>query len=244
MNKVSQWVDKKVGYIHNLEKNLATLEANMADLKAKRNDLLRKATREEEDRGRQKLEEFQVWLSKVEFLENRVDGLLDARDDIWEKVDLTEIGVPFPAPENRCKVASPLVAETYARPCHARQRFKNGAKDVLSSYATEFSGMEDKILLLLKYSYDNLKAEDVKSYGSKGIERAVNKGYEIIGDLVRASLLMEEAEKDGTRRVRMHDVVREMALWIASELGREKEAFIVHAGVGLSEIPKVRIGAL
>ncbi|CAA7053411.1 unnamed protein product [Microthlaspi erraticum] len=25
-------------------------------------------------------------------------------DDIWEKVDLTEIGVPFPAPENRCKV--------------------------------------------------------------------------------------------------------------------------------------------
>ncbi|CAA7023494.1 unnamed protein product [Microthlaspi erraticum] len=79
MNKVSQWVDKKVGYIHNLEKNLATLEANMADLKAKRNDLLRKATREEEDRGRQKLEEFQVWHSKVEFLENRVDGLLDAR---------------------------------------------------------------------------------------------------------------------------------------------------------------------
>ncbi|CAA7044020.1 unnamed protein product [Microthlaspi erraticum] len=42
------------------------------------------------------------------------------------------------------------------------------------------------------------------------------------------------------QEVRMHDVVREMALWIASELGREKEAFIVHAGVGLSEIPKVK----
>ncbi|CAA7034201.1 unnamed protein product [Microthlaspi erraticum] len=73
--------------------------------------------------------------------------------------------------------------------------------------------------------------------GSEGIERAENKGYEIIGDLVRASLLMEEV---GTEQVHMHDVVREMASWIASELGREKEAFIVHAGVGLSEIPKVK----
>ncbi|CAA7041581.1 unnamed protein product [Microthlaspi erraticum] len=37
------------------------------------------------------------------------------------------------------------------------------AINVLTSYATEFSGMEDKILPLLKYSYDNLKGEDVKS---------------------------------------------------------------------------------
>ncbi|CAA7034240.1 unnamed protein product [Microthlaspi erraticum] len=150
--------------------------------------------------------------------------------------------------------------------CKRRVEEWRHAINVLTSYATEFSGMEDKILPLLKYSYDNLKGEDVKSCllycalfpeddliskknlidyligegiidGSEGIERARYKGYEIIGDLVRASLLMEE---DGTECVRMHDVVREMALWIASELGREKEAFIVHAGVGLSEIPKVK----
>ena len=36
-----------------------------------------------------------------------------------------------------------------------------------------------------------------------------------------------------------HDVVREMALWIASDLGAQKEAFIVRAGAGLSEMPKV-----
>ncbi|CAA7034226.1 unnamed protein product [Microthlaspi erraticum] len=83
MDKISQWLDKKVGYIHDLEKNLATLENSMVKLKAKRNDLLRKATREE-DKGGQRL--------------GRIP------DDIWEKVDLTEIGVPFPAPENRCKV--------------------------------------------------------------------------------------------------------------------------------------------
>lgn len=52
--------------------------------------------------------------------------------------------------------------------------------------------------------------------GSKGIERAENKGYEIIGSLVRASLLMEDVDWYGMDTVHMHDVVHEMALWIAS----------------------------
>ncbi|CAN6990316.1 unnamed protein product [Brassica rapa subsp. trilocularis] len=68
--------------------------------------------------------------------------------------------------------------------------------------------------------------------------RAENKGYDIIGNLVRASLLME-VKWYGTKNVCMHDVVREMALWIASDLGAQKEAFIVRAGAGLSEMPKV-----
>ncbi|CAA7023500.1 unnamed protein product [Microthlaspi erraticum] len=111
--------------------------------------------------------------------------------------------------------------------CKRRVEEWRHAINVLTSYATEFSGMEDKILPLLKYSYDNLKGEDVKSCllycalfpeddliskknlidyligegiidGSEGIERAENKGYEIIGDLVRASLLMEEDGQYGT----------------------------------------------
>ncbi|CAA7034218.1 unnamed protein product [Microthlaspi erraticum] len=226
--------------------NLEALEA-MEDLRAKREDL---------NQGSQQRR-------------RRSAKACYNRDDIWEKVDL-EIGVPFPAPENRCKVVFttrrqdvgknirkrseiPELAKDIARKCGGLPLALNvigetmsckktveewrHAINVLTSYATEFSGMEDKILPLLKYSYDNLK--DIIN-GSDGIERAENKGYEIIGDLVRASLLMEEAEKMEQEVVRMHDVVREMALWIASELGREKEAFIVHAGVGLSEIPKVK----
>ncbi|CAA0312006.1 unnamed protein product [Arabidopsis thaliana] len=146
------------------------------------------------------------------------------------------------------------------------QEWRN-AIHVLNSYAAEFIGMEDKILPLLKYSYDNLKGEHVKSSllycalypedakilkedliehwiceeiidGSEGIEKAEDKGYEIIGCLVRASLLMEWGDSGGV--VSMHDIVREMALWIASELGIQKEAFIVRAGVGVREIPKVK----
>ncbi|KAH0942948.1 hypothetical protein HID58_002585, partial [Brassica napus] len=67
---------------------------------------------------------------------------------------------------------------------------------------------------------------------------AENKGYDIIGSLVRASLLTD-VKWYGTENVCMHDVVREMALWIASDLGAQKEAFIVRAGSGLSEMPKV-----
>ncbi|CAA7034239.1 unnamed protein product [Microthlaspi erraticum] len=36
-------------------------------------------------------------------------------DDIWEKVDLIEIGVPFPAPQNRCKVVFTTRSQEYVR---------------------------------------------------------------------------------------------------------------------------------
>ncbi|KFK40580.1 hypothetical protein AALP_AA2G014600 [Arabis alpina] len=247
-------------------------------------------------------------------------------DDIWEKVDLTEIGVPFPTTKNGCKVAfttrsqdvcahmgvkDPMevqclgeteafdlfqkkvgktilgsdpeildLARKVAKKCSGLPLALNvigetmsckrtvqewrHAIDVLSSYAAQFSGMEDKILPLLTYSYDNLKEERYKSCllycalfpeddripkeklinywicegiidGSGGIEKATNKGYEIIGSLVRASLLMNEGVDKWDKReiVCMHDVIREMALWIASD-------FIVHAGVGLDKMPKVK----
>ncbi|CAN7026037.1 unnamed protein product [Brassica oleracea var. botrytis] len=238
-------------------------------------------------------------------------------DDLWEKVDLAEIGIPIPTTQNRCKVAFttrsqevcarmgvenpmeikcleendafgffqkkvgqttlgsdpeiPKLARVVARKCRGlplaldvvgetmsckrtKQEWLH-AIDVLTSYATEFSGMEDKILPLLKYSYDNLKANHVKSCflycalfpedykipkekligywisegiidGSKGIERAENMGYEIIGSLVRASLLMEDVDWHAMDIVYMHDVVHEMALWIASY--QQKDAFVVH----------------
>ncbi|XP_010473481.1 PREDICTED: putative disease resistance protein At1g63350 isoform X2 [Camelina sativa] len=253
-------------------------------------------------------------------------------DDIWEKVELAEIGIPVPTPQNRCKVVFstrsqdvcahmgvekpmevqcladndafdlfqkkvgqttlgsdsgiPDLARIVAKKCCGLPLALNvigetmsckrtiqewhHAIHVLNSYAAEFSGMDDKILPLLKYSYDSLKGEQVKSCllycalfpedarvakeklieywiceeiidGSEGIDKAENHGYEIIGTLVRASLLMEAAtDQDGVHIVHMHDVVREMALWIASEMGIQKEAFIVRAGVGLHEIPMIK----
>ncbi|CAH8264030.1 unnamed protein product [Arabidopsis lyrata] len=91
----------------------------------------------------------------------------------------------------------------------------------------------------LLYSYDILKGEHVKSCfqycvlfpedhkirkeelieywicegfvdGKDGRERALNQGYEILGTLLRAGLLLEDAKTKSY--VKMHDVVREMAI--------------------------------
>ncbi|KAL1215122.1 putative disease resistance protein [Cardamine amara subsp. amara] len=252
-------------------------------------------------------------------------------DDIWEKVDLADIGVPFPTRQNECKVAFTTrsqdvcarmraeysmevqclaeneefdlfqknvghitlgsdpeildLAKIVAKKCSGLPLALNvigetmscktkveewrHAIDVLTSYAAEFSGMDDKILPLLKYSYDSLKKEQVKACllycslfpeddkipksriidywicegiidGTDGIEKAENMGYNIIGSLVCASLLMEKADQYGKAFVCMHDVVREMALWIASDLDIRKESFIVRAGVGLSAMANVK----
>ncbi|CAN6820031.1 unnamed protein product [Brassica oleracea] len=248
-------------------------------------------------------------------------------DDIWEKVNLMEVGVPYLSKENGCKVVFttrslevcgrmgadvemvvqclppddalelfkkkvgeitlrsdpniPELASLVAKKCQGLplalsvigetmackrtiQEWEH-AIDVLSTYAAEFSGMEDEILTILKFSYENLKGEHVKlcflycalfpenhrifkldliEYWicegfideSIGVERAVKKGYEIIGSLIGSSLLMEY----GSYHVYMHDVVREMALWIASDFRKQKDNFIVQAGIGLNKIPKVQ----
>ncbi|KAL1210791.1 putative disease resistance protein [Cardamine amara subsp. amara] len=247
-------------------------------------------------------------------------------DDIWEKVDLVAIGVPFPTRENGCKVAfttrsrdvcgsmgdldpievkclewnkawelfqnkvgdktlSPDIVEQakkVAKKCRglplalnvigetmaAKTTVQewNHAVNVLTRSAAEFSNMDNKILPILKFSYDSLVDEHIKlcflycalfpedckiskenlidywicegftGEDDQAIKEAMNKGYDVLGTLIRSHLVME-ANKD---EVVMHDVVREMALWIASDLGKQKETFVVQAKVGLREIPKVK----
>jgi disease resistance protein RPS2 len=135
---------------------------------------------------------------------------------------------------------------------------------VLNSSSHEFPSMEEKILPVLKFSYDDLKDEKVKlcflycslfpedyevrkeeliEYwmcegfidGNEDEDGANNKGHDISGSLVRAHLLMDG---ELTTKVKMHDVIREMALWIASNFGKQKETLCVKPGVQLCHIPK------
>ncbi|KAG2302689.1 hypothetical protein Bca52824_031340 [Brassica carinata] len=160
----------------------------------------------------------------------------DAFDLFQKKVGQVTLGSDPEIPDlartvaRKCRglpLALNVIGETMS--CKRTVQEWRHAIDVLTSYAIEFSGMEDQILPLLKYSYDNLKEERLKlcllycalfpedykiqkselmDYwicegfidGSGDIERAENKSYEIIGSLVRASLLME----DGTKSVCMH----------------------------------------
>ncbi|CAA7036297.1 unnamed protein product [Microthlaspi erraticum] len=76
----------------------------------------------------------------------------------------------------------------------------------------------------------------------KGLRKAKNKAHGIIGTLVQACLLIEEGRDKS--QVKMHDVVREMALWIANDFGKDEERCIVQAGVVYVKYQQLRTGHL
>ncbi|XP_024014679.1 probable disease resistance protein At1g15890 [Eutrema salsugineum] len=137
------------------------------------------------------------------------------------------------------------------------------ALEVLNLSSHKFKGMDDKILPILKFSYDDLKDQNVRSCflycslfpedyeiekerlieywigegfinGNRGEDGSNNQGHAIIGSLVRAHLLMD-VDRDAylAEKVKMHDVLREMALWI----GKEEETVCVKSGAKLRHIP-------
>ncbi|KDO37919.1 hypothetical protein CISIN_1g0084151mg, partial [Citrus sinensis] len=69
---------------------------------------------------------------------------------------------------------------------------------------------------------------------SEGFVCDFDDGCDFIDDLLQACLLEEE----GDDHVKMHDMIREMSLWIACTVDKEEQNFLVHAGVELTEAPK------
>ncbi|KAF8392295.1 hypothetical protein HHK36_022637 [Tetracentron sinense] len=142
----------------------------------------------------------------------------------------------------------------------------NHAITVLKKSASESLGMEDKVLPLLKFSYDSLSndiirscflycslyPEDISIYKSTLIghwigegfiaeyddmNEAFNQGHYIIGMLKSMCLL--ESGHDEEFYVKMHDVIRDLALWIGCECGMKKDKFLVKARLRLIEAPQV-----
>ncbi|KAF2301625.1 hypothetical protein GH714_028362 [Hevea brasiliensis] len=118
-----------------------------------------------------------------------------------------------------------------------------------------FHDMEVEVFVRLKFSYDSLLSDKVKfcflhcSLFPEDFEIekddlvhywiyenfcARNEAYFIIGSLVGACLLEEKGE-----HVKMHDVIRDMALWIARKYEHEKHKFFVEASVQLTQVREV-----
>ncbi|KAI3941745.1 hypothetical protein MKW92_021602 [Papaver armeniacum] len=127
------------------------------------------------------------------------------------------------------------------------------ALTVLRKSASEFSGM-DEVLPILKFSYDHLQNEKLKScflycslypedysinkeeiiklwigegflYEVDDMDDAYNEGHDVIESLKRACLLESGDSKRGNE-IKMHDVVRDLAIWIVSDLGRKKGKYL------------------
>ncbi|CAB4272753.1 unnamed protein product [Prunus armeniaca] len=98
------------------------------------------------------------------------------------------------------------------------------AVQVLRRFASEFSGMGDKIFILKDDLVYFWMCEDIlDEYGN--VEEAKNESYHIIGTLLTSCLLEDEGDS-----VKMHDVIRDMALWLACDLGKEGENILVDTG--------------
>ncbi|KAH9715185.1 putative disease resistance protein [Citrus sinensis] len=159
----------------------------------------------------------------------------------------------------------PLALITTSRAMSSKKRpeERSYAIQMLRRSAYEFPGMEKEVFRLLKFSYDSLSSDVLRScllYCSlfpedyqisktelikcwigegflkenEGINGVHNQGYCIIGVLVHACLL----EEAGSDYVKLHDVIRDMTLWIACEV--ENENFLVSAGIELTEPPEVK----
>ncbi|MBA0778698.1 hypothetical protein Gotri_006528, partial [Gossypium trilobum] len=125
--------------------------------------------------------------------------------------------------------------------------------------------MKNEVFPLLKFSYDNLpnatmkccllycclyrddyripRKELVEHWFCEGLlnefdrfSEAQMQGDHIINSLLNACLL----ERVGEDYVKMHDVTREMALWIACELEVKENKFFVKAGAQLLEEPDAK----
>ncbi|KAK8674708.1 hypothetical protein V6N13_032814 [Hibiscus sabdariffa] len=128
--------------------------------------------------------------------------------------------------------------------------------------------MEDEVYPLLKFSYDNLpptmkccllycclypedyeipKRRLVDYWFCEGllnefdrIGEAEMQGDHIINSLLSACLLERAGESSHEECVKMHDVIRDMCLWIACELGAKEKKFFVKAGAQLAKEPSVK----
>ncbi|XP_010248049.1 PREDICTED: probable disease resistance protein At1g12280, partial [Nelumbo nucifera] len=217
---------------------------------------------------------------------NRQKKFLLLLDDVWERVDLEEIGIPHPSTvtesNNKSKVIFTTRSEKVCGEMEAKKIFKveclrddeawnlfeekvgedtlNCDPDIRQLHAitvlqkspAKFSGMEEKVFSRLKYSYDALADDKVKSCflycslfpedydieieglikywigegfikGNEEMREAMNEGYDIIETLKRACLLEPGGNDnyiDIRKYVKMHDVIRDMALWIVNDYGR------------------------
>ncbi|XP_020577982.1 probable disease resistance protein At1g12280, partial [Phalaenopsis equestris] len=144
------------------------------------------------------------------------------------------------------------------------KEWQNAITLLQKSRLYEIHGMDDKILPKLKFSYDNLadeifrkcfllcslwpedysisKTDLIECWMGHGlvderkfdnINEAYDSGHALIGGLQAACLLEPGDNKD--REVKMHDVVRDLALWISSDCGEKPNRFIVLSGVIASE---------
>ncbi|CAL9232102.1 unnamed protein product [Arabidopsis halleri] len=194
-----------------------------------------------------------MWDDAWDLFTKNMDETIKSHPEIFEVARLVA---------KKCKglpLALNVIGEVMARKKTVEEW--HHAANVLSSSAAQFSSMEAEILPILKFSYDDLADERTKKcflfcglfpedyeigkddlidywVGNELIRGAkLNyEGYAIIGALKNACLLIESESKD---KVKMHDVIRDMALWIPLGFGGRQEKLFA-AEENTRKFPKIK----
>ncbi|XP_015169375.1 disease resistance protein At4g27190-like [Solanum tuberosum] len=203
-------------------------------------------------------------------------------DDVWEAINLDDIGVPQPQAHTGSKNIQPI-ARDIARECgglplaitvigacmSGKNRVEEwvDALDSLRISEPYDKDVIDEVYKVIKLSFDCLESldtgskrrGDIKScflycslyplvipiddlihcWWAEGFlgefdtyEKAYNRGITIIGSLKNACLL----EAHEMNCVKMHDVVHDVAKWIANSSNLDEHISVFQAGIGLTEI--------
>ncbi|KAL6314199.1 hypothetical protein AAG906_011947 [Vitis piasezkii] len=204
-------------------------------------------------------------------------------DDVWKEIDLDALGIPRPEDHAACKIilttrfldAANLedvepVARAITKECGGlplainvmgtsmrkktnKHLWMNALKELQKSVPYNIPGVEDKVYKSLKWSYDSLQGNNIRScflYCSlypedfsidirNYYEDIYNSGVALVENL-KDCCLLENDDDDRSRTVKMHDVVRDVAIWIASSSEDECKS-LVQSGIGLSKFPESRL---
>ncbi|KAJ0080246.1 hypothetical protein Patl1_24047 [Pistacia atlantica] len=153
-----------------------------------------------------------------------------------------------------------LVTVSRAMSCKKTPQEWSYAANVLRNSASKFAGMGTEVYPLLKFNYDSLPSDKIRScllycslypedfhiskqnliecwigegfLDDSNKSEVYNQGYYIIGILVHSCLLEEE----GDYVVKLHDVIRDMVLWIANDIEKEKQNYLIGKWVEVRKI--------
>ncbi|XP_034677938.1 disease resistance protein At4g27190-like [Vitis riparia] len=143
-------------------------------------------------------------------------------------------------------------------------------KELQRSVPHNIYGVEDRVYKPLKWSYDSLQGNNIRScflfcslypedfsivvnelvqcWLAEGLldvdeqqsyEDIYNSGVALVENL-KDCCLLENGDDDRSGTVKMHDVVRDVAIWIASSSEDECKS-LVQSGIGLSKFPESRL---
>ncbi|XP_034678231.1 disease resistance protein At4g27190-like [Vitis riparia] len=161
------------------------------------------------------------------------------------------------------------VMGTSMRKKTSKHLWEYALKELQRSVPHNIYGVEDKVYKPLKWSYDSLQgnlqscflycslypedfsidiSELVQCWLAEGLldvdeqqsyEDIYNSGVALVENL-KDCCLLENGDADRSCTVKMHDLVRDVAIWISSSLEDECKS-LVQSGIGLSKFPESRL---